>query len=98
MEDKTTSVNYSVIDSCIQNINQGINDYYISIELGRLLQIFSVSTGRTKEELMSAALELRETYQIIQDMMFAAKDMLTIAKNSFQNADLQTAEEIGGDI
>lgn len=93
---ETTQVNYEVIDHCIRNINECLNDPYIQIELGKMQQIFAYSNGDSAIELQEALKDLTDTYQIIQSMMLETKDMLAVVKGLFQNADLDTGNILRG--
>lgn len=96
MKSQGIAVNYEVIDRCIMNLDQSINDTHVQIELGRLQSIFDYSTGDSAAELQAAAKELWDTYQLIWNIMFETKNMLSVVKEQFQNTDTALANALRG--
>lgn len=98
MRNSTTQVNYEVLDQCISNLNQKLNDTYVQKELEALQQIFEKSKGKSAEELLDASYNLEEANQIIEDMMAEAMAMLAMAKELFREADTLAVSGLeGGD-
>ena len=91
---RTTEVNYEIIDRCISNISQSVNDYHIQIDMGRLQLVMDSSTGDYASELKQASKEVKEAYQIIVDLMYESNEMLRMAKKLFADMDSETADEM----
>ena len=96
MSNSTTNVSYQVIDECINNLNQRVNDYSIQVELGRLSQLFCNSNGSTLEEIKETVKDLQEAHKFVVDMMIELQKMLMTAKSLFQNLDNDMSLNIGG--
>lgn len=89
MSNKTTHIDYDVVNQVITNLRTCAQDYEIQIRLGKIQQFFSDSRGDSANELKKASGQLKDAYQVILDMMFEMIEVLTIAKKAFIDVDTQ---------
>ena len=94
---KTTEINYEVIDRCVSNISQSINDYYMQIDMGKLQMIMDNSRGNYSDELRLAAKETKNACQMVLNLMIESKEMLQMAKRMFSDMDSETSRNVKGD-
>lgn len=92
--ERNINVNYSVIDSAVLKLNQNLQDINIQQDLGKLNYYFNISVGDSSDQLIETAHVVKETYQIVWNLMEQSKQILLLAKRIYNNVDDNIAELI----
>ena len=94
MGDNTTSVDYSVLDSAMINVQSILNDPYVSVTLGRLKAEFEYSQSDYVSMLCELTDNMESINGIVNDLLLKSKYMLQMAKKIYSDADVNMADSI----
>ena len=97
MSEQITQIDYAVIDESINNIQNLIDDSYVSDEINKIKSLFEYSNSEYVNIIKSEILSIENINQIIVALMSASNEMLKMAKTIYQNLDADMAVEINSD-
>ena len=97
MSEQITQIDYAVIDESINNIQNLIDDSYVSDEISKIKSSFEYSNSEYVNIIKSEILSIENINQIIVALMSASNEMLKMAKTIYQNLDADMAVEINSD-
>ena len=97
MSEQITQIDYAVIDESINNIQNLIDDSYVSDEINKIKSLFEYSNSEYVNIIKNEILSIENINQRIVALMSASNEMLKMAKTIYQNLDADMAVEINSD-
>ncbi len=97
MSEQITQIDYAVIDESINNIQNLIDDSYVSDEINKIKSLFEYSNSEYVNIIKNEILSIENINQKIVALMSASNEMLKMAKTIYQNLDADMAVEINSD-
>ncbi len=97
MSEQITQIDYAVIDESINNIQNLIDDSYVSDEINKIKSLFEYSNSEYVNIIKNEILSVENINQKIVALMSASNEMLKMAKTIYQNLDADMAVEINSD-
>ncbi len=97
MSEQVVQIDYAVIDDSINNIQNLIDDSYVSDEISKIKSSFEYSNSEYVNIIKSEILSIENINQRIVALMSASNEMLKMAKTIYQNLDADMAVEINSD-
>ena len=97
MSEQVVQIDYAVIDDSINNIQNLIDDSYVSDEISKIKSSFEYSNSEYVNIIKNEILSVENINQKIVALMSASNEMLKMAKTIYQNLDADMAVEINSD-
>lgn len=97
MSEQVVQIDYAVIDDSINNIQNLIDDSYVSDEISKIKSSFEYSNSEYVNIIKNEILSIENINQRIVALMSASNEMLKTAKTIYQNLDADMAVEINSD-
>lgn len=93
---KTTRVDYDVISQCLDVIKEARQDYQTTIMIANLQKEISESKGNYSSKLLLVAQEVKDTYNIVMNLVNESIKVLELAQKMFADADEDMTKVVEG--